>query len=130
MAPPLIPSVAAKGKVIMQSGRRKSRTESDGGPTAKPEGEMAACLRALPPLQEKVVRLRYGLGCASAHWVRAIAHAFAMPPEVIGGILIEAESRLKGMGLQPDDLRAAARDGRKTGAIAQRRMRWCRDHGR
>jgi len=91
--------------------------------------QIAACLRGLPPLQEKVVRLHYGLGCGRAHSVRAIARAFGMTPEVINGILIEAQRRLADMGLQPRHLRAA-RDSDASGSVAPRRMRSCRDRGR
>ena len=68
--------------------------------------QIAACLRRLPPLQEKIVRLHYGRGCGRAHSVRAIAREFAMTPEVIGGILMEAQRRLAKSGMQPGDLRA------------------------
>jgi RNA polymerase primary sigma factor len=89
--------------------------------------QIAECLRGLPPLQEKVVRLRYGLGCERAHSVKAIARAFAMTPEVIGGILMEAQRRLANSGLRPDHLRAAADDSRASGTLLARRERRCRN---
>ena len=69
------------------------------------------------------MRLHYGLGCGRAHSVRAIAREFAMTPEVIGGILMEAQRRLAKSGLQPDHLRAAADDTQDSGTLLARRER-------
>ena len=66
-------------------------------------------LRRLPPRQEKVIRLYFGLGCQRPHSVLEIAEAFAVSSQVIAGILGAAESRLARLGLTPIQMRAAAR---------------------
>jgi RNA polymerase primary sigma factor len=68
---------------------------------------LAEELRGLEPMQEKVVRLRYGLGCERAHSASEIARAFRVSREVITGILDAAQARLARVGLTPGQLRAA-----------------------
>ena len=70
--------------------------------------QLSALLRGLEPLPEKVVRLRYGLGCQRAHGVADIAHALGLSPNVIAGLLEVAEARLAAVGWTPRELRAAA----------------------
>ncbi len=62
--------------------------------------------------------------------MRAIAGAFGMTPEVIDGILMEAQGCLADMGLQPRHSRTAARGSHESGSVALKRMRSCRDRGR
>jgi hypothetical protein len=53
-----------------------------------------------------------------------------MTPEVIDGILMEAQGCLADMGLQPRHSRTAARGSHESGSVALKRMRSCRDRGR
>jgi DNA-directed RNA polymerase sigma subunit (sigma70/sigma32) len=76
---------------------------------ALPANRVAALLRGLEPLQEKVVRLHYGMGCQRAHSAKEIARAFQVSPAVIAGLLGAAQERLAQVGLTPRQLRAAAR---------------------
>ena len=127
----------------MLTKRRFLRSKGDGGETSgggertvfwkdmdSNASQIAACLCRLNALQEKVVRLRYGLGCRRGHPVRAIADALQMAPAVIGDILRDAEQRLAEMGWEPRQLRAAARDSQKSGvglnAVSLGRARSCR----
>jgi DNA-directed RNA polymerase sigma subunit (sigma70/sigma32) len=48
---------------------------------------LAALLKTLPPLQEKVVRLFYGFACRRSHSACEIAGEFEVSPQVIGGVL-------------------------------------------
>jgi DNA-directed RNA polymerase sigma subunit (sigma70/sigma32) len=66
-------------------------------------------LRTLPPRQEKVIRLYFGLGCQRPHSASEIGDAFQVSPQVIAGILGAAERRLARLGLTPMQMRAAAR---------------------
>ena len=84
-----------------------------------PADQLSELLRGLEPLQEKVVRLRYGLGCQRRHSPREIARAFQVPPEVIRGILREAHQRLANAGWAPGQLRAAAGGSHEAGADVQ-----------
>jgi DNA-directed RNA polymerase sigma subunit (sigma70/sigma32) len=66
-------------------------------------------LRRLPPRQEKVIRLYFGLGCQRSHSALEIAQAFAVSSQVIAGILGAAQRRLAGIGLTAIEIREAAR---------------------
>ena len=70
---------------------------------------LAEDLRSLEPMQEKVVRLHYGLGCERAHRPGEIARAMAVTPRAIRGVLQEAQQRLGQRGWTPEALRSAAR---------------------
>ena len=63
---------------------------------AWPAEQVAEVLRGLEPLQEKVVRLRYGLGCERAHTATEIARAFQVSRAVIAGTLSAARNGLPG----------------------------------
>ena len=96
-----------------------------------PENRVAALLRSLDPLQEKVVRLHYGMGCQRGHSATEIARALQVPPAVIAGLLREAHAWLAQSGWTPRQLRAAAR--RSQASRAERdagtlpRARACRE---
>ena len=51
-------------------------------------------LRRLPPRQEKVIRLYFGLGCQRPHSALEIADKFEVSSQVIVGLLCAAERRL------------------------------------
>jgi DNA-directed RNA polymerase sigma subunit (sigma70/sigma32) len=55
----------------------------------------------LPPRQEKVIRLYFGLGCQRPHSALEIAEAFEVSSQVIAGILGAAESRLEARRMPP-----------------------------
>ena len=65
-------------------------------------------LKILSPLQEKVVRLYFGLGCQRSHSASEIAREFHVSSQVISGIIGGAERRLAHEGLTPSKLREAA----------------------
>ena len=57
------------------------------------DGErLAGLLRTLDALQEKVVRLYFGLGCQRGHSVSEIAGEFGVSQQVIEELLSEAEA--------------------------------------
>jgi DNA-directed RNA polymerase sigma subunit (sigma70/sigma32) len=60
-------------------------------------------------MQEKVVRLYFGLGCQRSHSASEIAQEFRVSPHVIAGILGGAHRSLAKVGLTPAKLREAAR---------------------
>ena len=68
---------------------------------------VAEVLRRLEPLEEKVVRLSFGLGCQRCHAADEIAHEFEVSPEVIDKVLSAAEGKLAQAGLRREELRAA-----------------------
>jgi DNA-directed RNA polymerase sigma subunit (sigma70/sigma32) len=63
----------------------------------------------LSPLQEKVVRLYYGLGCANSFSATEIAREFQVSRQMISGIVGIAQTKLAPVGLTPGVLREAAR---------------------
>ena len=65
-------------------------------------------LQILRPLQEKVIRLYFGLGCQRSHSASEIAREFHVSAQVISGIIGGAERRLAEVGLTPSTLREAA----------------------
>jgi len=69
---------------------------------------VAELLQTLSPMQEKVVRLYFGLGCQQPHSASAIAREFLVSPQAISGILGGAERKLARVGLTPSHLREAA----------------------
>ena len=70
-------------------------------------------LRGLPPMQEKVLRLFFGLGCKRTHTTLEMAEEFGVSAQVIGGILGAGQRRLATEGLTVQDLREAARGASK-----------------
>ena len=48
---------------------------------------MAELLKTLEPLEEKVVRLYFGLGCQRGHSVSEIVDEFGVSRQVIGELL-------------------------------------------
>jgi DNA-directed RNA polymerase sigma subunit (sigma70/sigma32) len=73
-------------------------------------------LRRLPPMQEKVLRLFFGLGCERTHTAGEMAEEFGVSAQVIGGILGAGQRRLATEGLTVQDLREAARGASKASA--------------
>ena len=63
-------------------------------------------LQRLRPIEEKTVRLHYGIGCRRAHAVEEIAAAFGMTEERVQRILEEAEKSLERDGISPRQLQA------------------------
>ncbi len=66
-------------------------------------------LRSLTPIQEKVVRLYFGLGCQRSHSAKEIAQEFRVSSQVIAGILSGAHRKLAQIGLKPSQIEEAAR---------------------
>jgi hypothetical protein len=56
-------------------------------------------LRGLPPMQEKVLRLYFGLGCKRTHTAGEMAEELGVSAQVIGGILVAGQRRLATEGL-------------------------------
>src|ERR1039458_632201 len=88
--------------------------------------QVAALLGGLSPLQEKIVRLYFGIGCERSHSASEIAREFQVSSQVIGGILAGAQRRLAGSQVRQCLWvlrRAAVRWG------MGRRRRWSRGPG-
>src|SRR5215469_7826841 len=75
---------------------------------AMDQNRVSELLKILSPLQEKVVRLYFGLGCQRSHSASEIAREFHVSSQVISGIIGGAERRLAHVGLTPSKLREAA----------------------
>jgi DNA-directed RNA polymerase sigma subunit (sigma70/sigma32) len=89
--------------------------------------QVAALLRGLSPLQEKVVRLYFGIGCERSHSASEIAREFQVSSQVIGGILGGAQRRLAKVGLTPRKLAEAALPGATGLALSEGRVEpWVR----
>ena len=73
-----------------------------------PSERLSKILRRLTPRQEKVVRLRFGLGCKRSHSVAEIAAEFSVSSARITGILEAASQRLAKNGITLTDLKEAA----------------------
>ena len=76
-------------------------------------------LKTFSPIQEKVVRLYFGLGCQRSHSAAEMAQEFHVSPQVIAGILSGAERKLGKAGWTPSALRQAGR--RDVVAMSRRR---------
>ena len=86
---------------------------------------IAELLKTLSPLQEKVVRLYFGLGCQRSHSASEIAEEFHVSPQRSGAILSGAEEKLQQLGWTGSELRQAAR---ADGDVSGQRSRICH-HG-
>jgi hypothetical protein len=60
---------------------------------------LGIALRALRPIEEKVVRLSYGIGCHRAHSATEIAAEFGVDADLVEAILEDAEQRLAEQGV-------------------------------
>ena len=78
--------------------------------------------KTLSPLEEKVVRLYFGLGCQRSHSASEIAEEFHVSPQSIAEILGGAEKKLRPLGWTRSELRQAAR---AAGDVSGRRRRTC-----
>lgn len=67
-------------------------------------------------MQEKVLRLYFGLGCERTRTAGEMAEEFGVSAQVIGGILGAGQRRLATEGLTVQDLQAAARGASKASA--------------
>ena len=89
--------------------------------------QVAALLGGLSPLQEKIVRLYFGIGCERSHSASEIAREFQVSSQVIGGILAGAQRRLAKVGLTPCKLTEAALAGARGLAVREGRVEpWVR----
>jgi DNA-directed RNA polymerase sigma subunit (sigma70/sigma32) len=70
---------------------------------------VAGLLRILDPVEEKIVRLYFGLGCQRGHAVSEIAAEFGVSRPVTEELLSEAQGKLAQAGLRGEELFAAAR---------------------
>ena len=61
--------------------------------------KLGAALRTLRPIEEKVVRLSYAIGCQRAHSAAEIAAQFGVGADLVEAILEEAEQRLAEQGV-------------------------------
>jgi DNA-directed RNA polymerase sigma subunit (sigma70/sigma32) len=75
---------------------------------AMDRNHVSGLLKTLSPLQEKVIRLYFGLGCQRSHSASEIAREFHVSSQVISGIIGGAVRRLAHEGLTPSKLREAA----------------------
>jgi hypothetical protein len=66
-------------------------------------------LRGLRSMQEKVLRLYFGLGCKRPHSAQEMAEEFGVSGQAIAGTIGGAQRRLAQEGLTANDLREAAR---------------------
>jgi DNA-directed RNA polymerase sigma subunit (sigma70/sigma32) len=82
-------------------------------------------LRSLSPIQEKVVRLYFGLGCQRSHTAAEIAAEFQVAPRVICDILSEAERQLRQGGVTPSELGKAGCAVVEVSAQGHRSCRHC-----
>jgi hypothetical protein len=82
-------------------------------------------LRRLPPWQEKVIRLRFGLGCRRAHPAAEVAEQFGVSAQVIGGWLGAGLRRLAEYGVTRNELRQAARWQEEAMTTAGSKRRKC-----
>ena len=80
---------------------------SSSDPARESSGRLGAALRTLRPIEEKVVRLRYGIGCQRAHCATEIAAEFGVAVELVEVILEEAEQRLAEQGVSRRQLQQA-----------------------
>ena len=60
---------------------------------------LGTALRTLRPIEEKVVRLSYGIGCQRPHSAAEIAAEFGVGADLVEAILEEAEQRLAQQGV-------------------------------
>jgi hypothetical protein len=74
-------------------------------------------LRGLRPMQEKVLRLYFGLGCERPHSAQEMAEEFGLSVQVIAGTIGAAQRRLAQEGLTASDLREAARHATEATAL-------------
>ena len=81
---------------------------ADAHPAADSAGEgpdsLGTALRTLPPIEEKVVRLSYGIGCQRAHSAAEIAAEFGVGTDLVAAILEQAEQRLAERGVPREQL--------------------------
>jgi Sigma-70, region 4 len=75
---------------------------------AMDRNHVSGLLKTLSPLQEKVIRLYFGLGCQRSHSASEIAREFHVSSQVISGIIGGAVRSLAHEGLTPSKLREAA----------------------
>src|ERR1700730_12036712 len=69
------------------------------GRSTKGERARILSLATLPPIEEKVVRLSYGIGCERPHSVAEIAVEFGVGADLVAAILEQAEQRLAECGV-------------------------------
>ncbi|MGA2580051.1 MAG: hypothetical protein ABSH24_28975 [Bryobacteraceae bacterium] len=85
---------------------------TNGHPAADSAGEgpdsLGTALRTLRPIEEKVVRLSYGIGCQRAHSAAEVAAEFGVGTDVVEAILEEAEQRLAERGVPRDQLQQSS----------------------
>lgn len=84
---------------------RKARPAGEEDPLAT----LGPRLRKLRPIEEKIVRLCYGIGCQRAHSAEEIAREFGVARELVDAIREEAERRLAQEGLFRTELQQAGR---------------------
>jgi DNA-directed RNA polymerase sigma subunit (sigma70/sigma32) len=78
-----------------------------------PEG-LDTALRTLPPIEEKVERLSYGIGCQRAHTVAEIAAEFGVGADLVEAILEEAKRHLAERGVARQRLQQSGPPGSRS----------------
>lgn len=69
--------------------------------------QLSVVLRTLSPKQEKLIRLRYGIGCEREHWPGEIAEHYKVSARTVNVGLRDARTNLRSFGLGPRDLARA-----------------------
>jgi hypothetical protein len=125
--------IRTEPKRIEARRQRSNRRNRRRGPTLMgyPAIQMAVDLERisallkehLSPLQEKVVRLYFGLGCSKSFSATEIAREFQVSRQMISGIVGRAQTKLAPVGLTPGVLGEAAHLQAKPGAIRSRNLR-------
>src|ERR1700680_1300827 len=86
-------------KGSLEAGYAKLPTDSRKKGEAVDMERISQRLRGLAPIQEKVLRLYFRLGCERTHTAREMAEEFGVSAQVIAGILGAAQRRLAAEGL-------------------------------
>lgn len=81
--------------------------QTGAGSAGEGPDSLGTALRTLPPIEEKVVRLIYGIGCQRRHSVAEIAVEFGVATDLVAAILQEGERRLAERGVPREQLQQA-----------------------
>lgn len=84
-----------------------SRSIGGGVPLHYDIERLSAVLRTLAPKEEKLIRLRYGIGCQRPHSADEMGEFFRVSTWRINRILREARAQLRTFGLEACDLSTA-----------------------
>jgi len=89
-------SLADVRDALKQYGLSLLGTEAPAAPAEPaPLTSFDALIAQLSPKQEKIIRLRFGIGCERSHTLREVGHEFKLGPERIRQIEAKALRRLR-----------------------------------